>query len=101
MSIANPPLARPRTRARRRINRTNLVRRGVQLFFAGFIIVASLRHQLAGETSALGSIDALCPMGGLETLWTWISTGRFVSKTHPSNLVLGLGLALFHGLILA
>jgi NapH/MauN family ferredoxin-type protein len=64
-------------------------RRAVQLAFAAWVIVAALRHQTstAGETA---SVDALCPFGGVETLVTWITTGHFVSKTHPSNLILGL-----------
>lgn len=92
------PAARPRMR-RRRTTWTNVARRVSQLIFSVFIIVASIRHGLGGETSALASTDALCPFGGVETLWTWITTGNFVSKTHPSNLVLGLGLLI--GVLLA
>lgn len=86
-----PTKPKARTR-RRRTNWTNIARRTSQLIFSAFIIVASIRHGLGGEAGALASTDALCPFGGVETLWTWITTGRFVSKTHPSNLVLGLGL---------
>jgi polyferredoxin len=68
------------------------VRRASQLIFAGLVLVASVRHMLGAEAAGLASVDALCPFGGVETVWTWITTGRFVSKTHPSNLILGLGL---------
>jgi polyferredoxin len=92
-------IARPRPR-RHRINWTDRLRRLTQLVFAGFIIVSSLRHGLGKEASAATpSLDALCPFGAVETLWMWITTGRFVPKTHPSNMVLGLGLLI--GVLLA
>ena len=95
-------LSQPKTKARprrRRTSWTTIARRTSQLVFAGFILIASIRHGLGLEANALASIDALCPFGGVETLWTWITTGRFVAKTHPSNLVLGLGLLV--GVLLA
>ena len=81
---------RPR---RRKISRTQLVRRLVQAAFLVFIVFAALRHVLFEEASA-ASIDALCPFGGVETLWQWVTTGEFVPKTHPSSLVLMVGLLL-------
>ena len=81
---------RPR---RRKLSRTQLVRRLVQTAFLGFILFAALRHLLFEEASA-ASIDALCPFGGVETLWLWVTTGAFVPKTHPSSLVLMVGLLL-------
>jgi polyferredoxin len=82
-----------RPRRRRPISRTQLVRRIVQASFLGFIVFAALRHNLFEEATS-ASIDALCPFGGVETLWTWITTGAFVPKTHPSNFVLLIGLLL-------
>ena len=46
------------------------------------------------EEASAASIDALCPFGGVETLWQWVTTGEFVPKTHPSSLVLMVGLLL-------
>jgi polyferredoxin len=83
---------RSRTR-RRKLSRTQLVRRLVQTAFLGFIVFAALRHVYLEEASA-ASIDALCPLGGVETLWRWATTGEFVPKTHPSSLVLMAGLFL-------
>lgn len=91
MTVATSSAAKPRAR-RRRTNWTNIARRVSQLAFAMLVLVASARHLLGMENSALASIDALCPFGGAETLWTWLTTGRLVAMTHPSNLVLGLGL---------
>jgi polyferredoxin len=95
-SVPTKTKARPR---RRRTSWTTSARRTSQLIFAGFILVASVRHGLGLESNALASIDALCPFGGAETLWTWITTGRFVAMTHPSNLILGVGLLV--GVLLA
>jgi polyferredoxin len=77
---------------------TTILRRISQLAFVAFVLVASVRHML-GMEAGFASVDALCPFGGIETLWTWLTTGTFVSKTHPSNLTLGLALVL--GTVLA
>ncbi len=81
------------TRAQSRLRqmaRLKGTRRLVQLAFAGWILVAAVRHQLAPIGGETASVDALCPFGGVETLVTWVTTGHFISKTHPSNLILGL-----------
>jgi polyferredoxin len=78
-------------------NRTTPIRRLVQLAFTAFIIVASIRHSTS--TEHLPSVDAFCPFGAVETLWTFATTGSFVQKTHPSNFVAGLGLLI--GAVLA
>lgn len=80
-------------RRRRAIRQVHWMRSGVQLAVAGFIVFAAVRHARESAEGA-ASVDALCPFGGLETLWTWVTTGRFVSKIHASNLVLGAALLL-------
>ena len=82
------------TRFQRRVRQIRTVksaRHVTQLVVGGLILVAAVRHQLetAGGTA---SVDALCPFGAMETLLTWATTGTLIAKTHPSNLVLGLGL---------
>ncbi len=79
---------------RSRRNWLGMLRPAVQVTFVVFILVASVRHALLEGTTPTASIDALCPLGGLETLWTWLTTGGYVSKIHQSSLVLGLGLLL-------
>ena len=75
----------------REVRRVKAARHVTQLVAGGIIVVAAVRHQLENATGA-ASVDALCPFGALETLVTWVTTGNFVTKTHPSNLVLGLAL---------
>ncbi len=36
----------------------------------------------------------MCPFGGVETLITWLTTGDLISRTHSSNLLLGLAVLL-------
>lgn len=84
---------------RQRMTRTQIIRRISQIAFAVLILGLSVVHNLATEDGTTASIDALCPFGGLETAWQFISTGTFVSKLHVSNLILGAGLLV--GVLLA
>ena len=85
----------PNIKPRSRRNWTLILRRTSQAAFLVFILAASIRHNLFEESSVTASIDALCPFGGLETLWQAIITGgNTIPQTHPSNLILGLGLLL-------
>lgn len=93
MSVLSLESPRPR-RVRRPHAWSQIIRRLVQATFFSFILVASVRHLLLEGTTTTPSLDALCPFGGLETLWNVWRSGQFVPKTHPSNLVLGLGLLL-------
>ncbi len=95
-AIAN--LLNPQT-ARQRVARTQTVRHIVQLLFVAFIVYSAVIHNTSTTEGATASTDALCPFGGLETLWKYMTTGQFVSKTHLSNVVLGAGLLL--GVVLA
>ena len=77
---------------------SQVLRRIVQWGFVVLILVAAWRHSTS-EEAGLASLDALCPFGGLETLWQMLVTGTYVPKTHPSNIVLGAGLLI--GVLLA
>lgn len=50
------------------------------------------RHQLLGGGPA-GSptVDALCPFGGLESLYSWIKDGSLLRRIAPSSLILFAG----------
>ena len=66
-------------------------RYAVQLTVAGLVVFAAVRHQRE-SSSAAPSVDALCPFGAVESLWTWLTTDRLLPKIHPSTLIVGLGL---------
>jgi polyferredoxin len=56
-------------------------------------VLAYIGWLVIGQASSGGSSpESLCPFGGFETLWTWITTGRTVAHTHPANLVLALAI---------
>lgn len=60
---------------------------GAALLFMTGITIA---HQYVNVSKPAG-VDALCPFGGLETLFTFISGGTFIKKTAMSALVLFAG----------
>lgn len=92
--VTAQPRVRPRTRKLLSNSRIQLARRLIQAAAFVFIIVASLRHNLLDESAGVASLDALCPFGGLETLWRYATSGEYVPKTHPSNVILGGALLL-------
>jgi ferredoxin len=55
---------------------------------------AIIRHRigeaqgLTGPQNGAPSVDALSPMGGVETLWTWVTRGQLISHVQASDLVL-------------
>ncbi|MEJ5199237.1 MAG: 4Fe-4S binding protein [Anaerolineae bacterium] len=66
-------------------------RRLVQLGVFLFIAAIAIRHLLVGEEGTIitASWEAYCPMGGLETLYKYITTGgSFVSHAHLSNVII-------------
>ncbi len=65
-------------------------RRLTQLGVFLFIAAIAIRHLLVGEAGATitASWEAYCPMGGLETLYKYITSGgSYVSHVHLSNMV--------------
>ena len=68
--------------------RTRLARHALQALVLAYVGWLVLGRAVAGGSSP----ESLCPFGGFETLWTWITTGRTVAHTHPANLVLALAI---------
>jgi hypothetical protein len=73
------------------------IRTVIQVFF--FVLVAAIAvNNSLTEGSAGGqplfpflstaSVHAICPFGGVETLYQYISTGAFLKKLHESSYVL-------------
>lgn len=57
-------------------------------FFVFLTWIAYMHQVKGGGPAGVPPIDAFCPMGGLETLKTWLSEGAFLKRTSPSALVL-------------
>ncbi len=54
-------------------------------------LVAIVAWQAVGHVTSGGeSAEAWCPLGGFETLWTLVTTGRTVAHVHTSSLVLSV-----------
>ena len=69
------------------------IRRVVQWFFLLLIALIVLNHSLVESGGGIpflasASLHGVCPFGGVETLYTYLASGLFVSKIHDSSLVL-------------
>lgn len=67
--------------------RSRLIRFAVLM--AGLLGITGIGyiHQLGSPFKVVG-VDALCPFGGIETLWSLFSGGTFVTKIAASSVVL-------------
>lgn len=60
-------------------------RRLIQFLLVVLVAYLGLEHQFGLGGSP---IDAYCPFGGVESFYTWITTGKMIPKTAVSNLIL-------------
>jgi polyferredoxin len=80
-------------------------RRIIQIFFFLFIAMVSLNHSLVESGRQIPllssvSLHALCPFGGVTTIYQFVTAGTLVKKLHESSLVLmaiGILLAVLFG----
>ena len=63
------------------------LRWGLLALFVVLVSIAAYLHQVLGGTKA-PSIHALCPFGGLESLYQVFTTGSFISKIFTGTLTL-------------
>jgi polyferredoxin len=75
------------------------IRKVVQWFFFALIALIAINHTLAESGNGIGflssaSLHALCPFGGVETLYTFLASGILVKKVHDASLVL-MGIGIF------
>lgn len=69
------------------------VRSLVQVFFFGLIALISINRTLAATGQGIAflssaTLHALCPFGGVVSIYQFISTGTFVQKIHESAFIL-------------
>ena len=69
------------------------IRTGVQLFFLVLIALIAVNHTLAEsgiEIPLIGaaSLHAVCPFGGVVSIWQYATAGTFVKKIHESAFIL-------------
>jgi len=69
------------------------IRKIIQIFFFSLIALIAINHTLV-ETGvdipilSSASLHSLCPFGGVETLYHYITAGSFIQKIHESSFVL-------------
>ena len=81
------------------------IRRVVQIFFFAFIALIAVNHNLEESGGGIpllsnASLHALCPFGGVVTIYQYATVGTFVQKIHESAFVLmviGFVLAILFG----
>jgi len=73
------------------MKKESIIRYSVLGFFLILFSIFSLRHFILGGGVA-ASVDALCPFGGFETLYTLIATGAFIPRIMASSLILAIGI---------
>lgn len=57
--------------------------------FLGFMTYVAYRHQVVGGgPSGVPPVDALCPFGGLESLYSYLKHGTFLRRVAMSSLLL-------------
>ncbi len=81
------------------------IRSLVQFFFFALIALIAVNHTLAENGKGIdflssASLHALCPFGGVVTIYQYATTGTFVKKLHESSFILmtlGFALAILFG----
>ncbi len=74
-------------------SKTRMVRQSVQLLFFTIVLLVVLGHTLEENGIIIpflegASLHAICPFGGVVTLYQYITTGSFVQKIHESSFYL-------------
>ncbi|WP_448807710.1 4Fe-4S binding protein [Aminobacterium mobile] len=75
--------------------RSQKIRLATQLLFLAFLSWVGFQHQrVGGGPQGVPPVDALCPFGGFESLYSYIATGTWLRRIAPSSFVLFIGVVL-------
>ncbi len=88
-------------------SKSAIIRIVIQIFFFLLVFMVSISKWLAEKGIKLPflpevSLHAICPFGGIETLYGFAATGSFIQKIHNSSFILmiiGILVALLFGAI--
>jgi polyferredoxin len=58
---------------------------------AALVAWVAIGRWTAPEGPGATSAESLCPFGGIESLWSFLTTGTFVPHVHAAGLVLAVG----------
>ena len=75
------------------VKKSKLIRLTIQLFFLLLIFLISINHQLSEKGLSIpliasASLHAVCPFGGVVSIYTLITEGSFIQKIHESSFVI-------------
>jgi polyferredoxin len=90
MAKQSKKTARPKASSARRAARIRLI---VQIFFFALIALIAVNHGLEEAGKAIpvlssASLHAICPFGGVVSVYQFITTGTFVHKVHSASFIL-------------
>ncbi len=69
--------------------KSSKIRMSVQIGFLLFLTWVGIRHQmLGGGPDGAPAVDALCPFGGMESLYIFLTSGGWLRRVAPSALIL-------------
>lgn len=75
--------------------KSSRVRMIVQIGFLLFLTWVGFRHSmLGGGPGGAPAVDALCPFGGMESLYMFLTSGGWLRRVAPSALILLIGVIL-------
>ncbi len=73
----------------KKLSMTQILRYVILSAFLVIVMVAAYQHQtLGGGPSGAASIHAICPFGGVETLYQYVAGGEYLKRTNVSNFIL-------------
>ncbi len=75
------------------MKKNQLPRYSILGLFLILFTIFSINHFVLGGGEA-ASVDALCPFGGFESLYTYLKTGSFVPRIMISSIILAIGILL-------
>lgn len=77
-------------------NQIQNIRLVIQLLFVIFVLYLSVGHYLEENNTfslpGIASLHAICPFGGVATLYTFITSGDYVQKLHQSDFIMLIAL---------
>ena len=78
---------------KKKLRRLSPVRTSIQIFFFTLILLISLGHSLENYGVTIpfiqgASLHAVCPFGGVVSIYQYLTAGTFVQKIHDSSFIL-------------
>lgn len=71
------------------------LRWGILLVFLAIMMYTSYLHiKIGGGPNGYPTVDAICPLGGVETFYKYLTTGNFISYVAISSIILMASLLL-------